>query len=344
MAVGDLNGDGKPDLVVANYGSDTVSVLLNTTTPGAATPSFAAKQDFTTGTDPVSVAVGDLNGDGKPDLAVANYGSNTVSVLLNTTAPGAATPSFAGQARLHHRQPSRSPWRWGTSTATASRTWPWRTTASNTVSVLLNTTTPGAATPSFAAKQDFTTGSESLLRGGGGPQRRRQAGPGRGELRLQHRVGVAEHDPPGAATPSFAAKQDFTTGSDPISVAVADLNGDGKPDLVVANYGSNTVSVLLNTTTPGAATPSFAAKQDFTTGSDPCSVAVGDINGDGKPDLVVANMAFQHVSVLLNTTTPGAATPSFAAKQDFTTGSSPVLRGGGGPQRRRQAGPGRGEL
>ena len=49
------------------------------------------------------------------------------------------------------------------------------------------------------------------------------------------------------------------------------------------------MSVLLNTTAPGAATPSFAAKQDFTTGSGPVSVAVGDLNGDGKPDLVVAN-------------------------------------------------------
>ena len=49
-----------------------MSVLLNTTAPGAATPSFAAKQDFTTGSGPFSVALGDLNGDGKPDLAVAN--------------------------------------------------------------------------------------------------------------------------------------------------------------------------------------------------------------------------------------------------------------------------------
>ena len=49
-------------------------------------------------------------------------------------------------------------------------------------------------------------------------------------------------------------------------MAAADLNGDGKPDLIVANYGSSTVSVLLNTTAPGAATPSFAAQQTFATG------------------------------------------------------------------------------
>ncbi len=97
MAVGDFNGDGKLDLASANLYSDTVSVLLNTTAPGAATPAFTNQQAFGTGTDPISVAVGDFNGDGKPDLASANNGSNTVSVLLNTTAPGAAAPAFANQ-------------------------------------------------------------------------------------------------------------------------------------------------------------------------------------------------------------------------------------------------------
>ena len=67
MAVGDVNGDGKPDLVVANEGSNTVSVLL-----GNGNGTFQAQQTFATGTDPISVAVGDVNGDGKPDLVVAN--------------------------------------------------------------------------------------------------------------------------------------------------------------------------------------------------------------------------------------------------------------------------------
>ena len=77
MAVGDVNGDGKPDIVVANDDSNTVSVLL-----GNGNGTFQAQQTFATGTDPSSVAVGDVNGDGKPDLVVANDGSNTVSVLL----------------------------------------------------------------------------------------------------------------------------------------------------------------------------------------------------------------------------------------------------------------------
>ena len=79
VVVGDLNGDGRPDLATANCAAATVSVLL-----GHGDGTFGAKADFGTGTNPVSVAIGDLNGDGKPDLAVANSEPNTVLVLLNT--------------------------------------------------------------------------------------------------------------------------------------------------------------------------------------------------------------------------------------------------------------------
>src|SRR5437870_1509332 len=118
-----------------------------------------------------------------------------------------------------------------------------------------------------------------------------------------------------AAAPSFAAKQDFATGTSPRSVTVGDLNGDGQLDLAGANVGSNSVSILLNTTAPGAATPSFAAKQDFATGAGPVSVTVGDVNGDGKQVRSVAYWDSDTMSVLLNTTGEDAATTSFDAKQ-----------------------------
>src|SRR5439155_19195813 len=81
VAIGDVNEDGILDLVVANFGSNTISVLL-----GTGTGSFAAKTDLATGagTRPFSVAIGDLNGNGQRDLAVANVNANTVSVFLNT--------------------------------------------------------------------------------------------------------------------------------------------------------------------------------------------------------------------------------------------------------------------
>src|SRR5258706_12689763 len=86
------------------------------------------------------------------------------------------------------------------------------------------------------------------------------------------------------ATPLFAAPfLSFDTGNNPLSVVIGDTNGDGKPDLVLANYTSNTVSVLL-----GNGDGTFGGRRDFGTGNNPYSVAIGDLNGDGKLDLAVA--------------------------------------------------------
>ena len=77
MAVGDVNGDGIPDLVVADAGSDALSVLL-----GNGNGTFQAPVSFAVGTDPLAVSLGDVNGDANLDLVGANFASNTVSVLL----------------------------------------------------------------------------------------------------------------------------------------------------------------------------------------------------------------------------------------------------------------------
>ncbi|MEO8845394.1 MAG: VCBS repeat-containing protein [Kofleriaceae bacterium] len=240
----DLNGDGTPDLAVTNNSSNTVSVLLNMTATGSTTPSFAAKVDFTIGANPYSVAIGDLDGNGTPDLAVANANSNTVSVFLNTTATGSTTPSFAAKVDF--------------------------TTGGGPISIAI-ADLDGDGTPDLAVANEASNTVSALL----------------------------NTTATGSTTPSFAAKVDFTTGAAPFSVAIADLDGDGTPDLAVANRVSNTVSVLVNTTATGSTNPSFAAKVDFTTGGGPFSVAIADLNGDGKPDLGVANVNSNTVSVLL---------------------------------------------
>src|SRR4028119_154310 len=87
----------------------------------------------------------------------------------------------------------------------------------------------------------------------------------------------------------LAPKVDFPTGARPISVRIGDFNGDGSPDVATANLLSNTTHIPINTTATGATTPTFAPKVDFTTGSQPYSVSIGDFNLDGKPDVATAN-------------------------------------------------------
>src|SRR6185369_5709047 len=310
-----LNGDGKLDLAVVDLLSNTVSVLLNTTTAGAATPSFAAKHDFATEDGPLSVTLGDLNGDGKLDLAVANFNSSTVSVLLNTTGPGGALPSFSGIQEFATGDGPASV-SMGDLNGDGKLDLLVANFAFDTVSVLLNTTASGSAILSFSANREFATGTGPIYVTLGDLNE-----DGRLDLAVanfnSNNVSVLLNiTAPGAATPSFAAKQDFVTGGAPVSVAVADLNLDGKPDLAVADLNVSTLSVLLNTIAPGTATPGFATKQDVDTGPNPRSVTVGDLNGDGKLDVAVANVGSNTVSVLLNTTAPGADVPSFTAKQD----------------------------
>src|SRR4029079_4175856 len=78
LAMGDLDGDSRLDLAIANEGASRVSGLL-----GNGDGSFGGKNDYRTGDGPVALAIGDLNNDGKPDLAVANFGPGSVAVLLN---------------------------------------------------------------------------------------------------------------------------------------------------------------------------------------------------------------------------------------------------------------------
>jgi hypothetical protein len=122
---------------------------------------------------------------------------------------------------------------------------------------------------------------------------------------------------PGDGAGGIAFGSSVGVGANPVSVAVGDLNSDGKLDLVTANSGSNTVSVLLGNGAGG-----FPSRTDFATGTNPVAVAIGDVNGDGAPDLVSANNAASTVSVLLGlvrTRTTLTVVPTFAALGEAIT-------------------------
>jgi len=97
LAVGDIDGDGKADLAISNAGSSTISILRNTATNGIInSSSFAAKLDYPATSNVRDVAIGDLDGDGIPDIAAVNTFSTTFSVFRNS--PNTTSVTFASSS------------------------------------------------------------------------------------------------------------------------------------------------------------------------------------------------------------------------------------------------------
>ncbi|HTD12686.1 MAG TPA: VCBS repeat-containing protein [Steroidobacteraceae bacterium] len=267
VAVGDFNGDGKPDIVVANQGSNNVSVLL-----GNGDGTFQQAVDYAVGASPASVAVGDFNGDGKLDITVANQGSNSVGVLLGNGdgtfqqavdyAVGAnpisvAVGDFNGDGTLD--------------LVVANSQLP-------AFSVLL-----GKGDGSFETATNFGTTRAAAVAVGDFN--------GDGKLDLVAAGGSCKSGCPilylllGNGDGTFQTANGFidSTQNSASAIAIADLNGDGKLDVILSNRNSSAISVFL-----GTGTGRFGAPLDFEVGGIPSAAAVGDFNGDGKLDLAVS--------------------------------------------------------
>jgi hypothetical protein len=356
VAVADFNGDGVPDLAVANEGTapnftdGSVSVLL-----GNGDGTFRPAQNFSAGVRPTSVAVGDFNGDGIPDVVVTDGGDNLghgqgVSVLLGNgdgtfqaprTFSAGDEPWFVAVGDFRGA---------GILDLAVANT--GALGGSPSVSVLL-----GNGDGTFQAAQNYGVGTNPLsvavgdFRGAGILD---LAVADAGDLTGQGQ-GVSVLLGNGDGT--FRPARTIPAGSIPESVAVGDFRGNGILDLAVANLGSSNVSVLLGngdgTFRPevvyaAGITPSFVTAADLnrdghidliTSGSVLLgngdgtfgqaltfsaavggAVAVGDFNGDGLPDLAVADLDSRGgVSVLL-----GSGAGTFGAGPTYPVGPQPA--------------------
>ena len=284
------------------------------------------RTDYTVGTAPVGVAIADFNGDGIPDLVVANQTNSTtngtISILLGTgagafgtqtliTVPGATLPSTPSAVVVGN---------FGTDVNADIAV----TDSANNDVVIFR----GAGNGTFAPPVTYPTGKTpvALITG------HFNAG-GFLDLAVVNQAGNTVSILLGEADGTFAAKTDYPVDVMPTAIASADFNGDGVLDLAVANHGNssgtggNTVSVLL-----GNGDGTFKSKTDFATGNGPAGIATADFNVDGKQDLAVTNQTDNTVSILL-----GIGDGTFTAHTDYAAGSGPVgivaatFTGGGFP-------------
>src|SRR6266704_3113392 len=305
VAVGDVNEDGKPDLLVANYYSadgnyysnGTVGVLL-----GNGDGTFQAAVSYGSGgSGPVSLAVGDVNGDGKPDLLVANQCSNRnnsnsctglLTVLLGSGdgkfqaavsyASGGASPSSIVLADINGDEKP--------DVLISNQCARLDGDCAGNISVLL-----GKGDGSFPAAINYGSGGQT-------PYSVAVAdvnGDGKPDVVVANQCASSDctngtvGDLFGKGNSTFGRVVSYESGGYQASwVAVADVSGDGKPDLVVANQcatnsscANGIVGVLL-----GNGDGTFQPALAFSSGGKfAFSVAIADVNGDGKPDLLIAN-------------------------------------------------------
>jgi CSLREA domain-containing protein len=330
--VGDVNGDGKQDLVASLFQTDSVSVQLGN---GDGTFQPATTTPISAGFGPAEAHLVSLRGNGVLDLIVGSFNQNQIAVLLGDGHGAFGVPAFYSVGTAGNTPTSLTT---GDFNNDGSLDVAVANTSDNTVSILLGNGL-GALTPSGPAisvghtpeairagdfnddgfsdlavanyhdgtvttllnnkNGTFTATVHSVGTGAGsGPQALATHGAGTG-LQLavanfkDNTVSVFNSNGDG----TFGAQTIVNVGKGPDDLSFADFNGDGIQDLVVANYTDGTVDLLL-----GAGGGSYTLSGPFKVGNNPYSAAVGDINLDGTPDILVANTFGNNTGVLLGGT------------------------------------------
>ncbi|CAF4505415.1 unnamed protein product, partial [Rotaria sp. Silwood2] len=307
LAIADIDNDNQLDIVVANFHSDSFGLLL-----GYGNGTFANIRLYFLGvaSSPISVAVGDFNRDNQIDIVFANYGPNSLSIVLGygNGSFGAVTTFTAGDGARPYCIVV------GDVNNDNNLDLASVNVGTDNIGIFL-----GYDNGSFAAPVTYST----LY--GSSPQYIRMNDLNGDNLldivitnTFANNVGVFL----GCGNGSFEAQIMYETGktSSPSALDIGDLNDDGHLDIVVANYGSNNVGVFL-----GYGNGTFASQILFPTGdnSHPNSVTIADVNNDHHLDIVVLNRGTNNIAVLLgHSNTKNASQAIYSARSNFQNGSS----------------------
>jgi gliding motility-associated-like protein len=317
---GDLDSDGKPDLIATrNDGGTDLIVLHNRSTVGSVSYDRYDKTNLPVLnlTQPTQhITCGDLNGDGKPDVVASRGGStaNSIFIFRNTST---AVPDFAAavelfmdignlarQISIHDLNDDGKPEIIVSNSSNNSNLYIFQNLSSggtlNINPTPIKLSISGAPNSLALEVQDFDMD--------GKPDIVASQNQGANLFFLKN---------VSTATIAFSASQTITVPGTINDVNSADFNNDGKLDLVVTSvFGAQTI-VLLNKTSGGSIAFSPAAEQIvLSTGTGPFGVECADINGDGFPDIIVSNRQTFSISVFLHT--GNFAAPAFTTSTILT--------------------------